>query len=153
MKEVVLYYSLSGVTKKVAQAIASKRNCDIIEIEMIEPYTKSTAFSKGVVETKKGVSPAIKELPSLEQYGRIWLGTPIWAFGYAAPLNVVFEQGMLEKKEVFLFSTSAGLAGSGSLKGIKDKLSKSNVIGSKNFSMADVKKQSSVSDWIGTIKL
>ncbi len=153
MKEAVLFYSLSGVTKTVAQIIAAERNCDIFEIELVEPYTKTTAFSKGVVDTKKGISPPTKPLPPIGQYDRVWLGTPIWAFGYAAPLNIVFEQKLLSDKEVLLFSTSAGLAGAGSLNGVADKLIGCKVIGKRNFTIAQTKKQSAVSDWVKSLNI
>ncbi len=151
MKEAVLFYSLSGVTKTVAIKIAEIRSCDLLEIKPVEPYTRKTAFSKGVVDTKKGINIEIEELKVLDDYQRIYLGTPIWAFGFAAPLNTIFAQGVLNGKEVILFSTSAGLAGSKSLDSIKNKLTGAKIIGGKNFSVGELKKSNAVTDWIESI--
>ncbi len=152
MKEAVIYYSLTGVTEVVAKAIAEQRKCDIIKIELKEPYTTKTAFSKGVVDTKKGATPELGTLPSFDGYNRIWLGTPIWAFGYAAPLNSILEKKILDSKEIILFSTSAGLAGDKSLNSIKAKLLGSKVVAAKNFMAKSLKDLTKVRDWVLTVK-
>ncbi len=151
MKEVVLYYSMSGVTASVADRIAEVRGCDAVAIEPIVAYTSKTAFSKGVVDTKKGIAPEIKPLPNLSDCERVYLGTPIWAFGYAAPLNSVFNQGILSGKEVVLFSTSAGLAGAKSLNSVAEKLNSSKVITQKNFTSKDLKKETAVTVWLDSL--
>ena len=39
MKTLIAYFSASGVTKRTAQKLASKLNCDTYEIQPAVPYT------------------------------------------------------------------------------------------------------------------
>ena len=69
MKTLVAYYSKTGTTKKVAQAIVSKLSCDIDEITFNDQ-------TKAISHTKE---------PS--DYDKVILLAPVWAFSLAEPMK------------------------------------------------------------------
>lgn len=40
MKKLVVYYSYTGNTKKIADMIKNKLDCDILELEPLTPFSK-----------------------------------------------------------------------------------------------------------------
>ena len=59
-KSLIVYYSLSGKTKKVVDILEKLTNADVYEIEIEKPYTKLTAYTIGLGHCKIGYEPPIK---------------------------------------------------------------------------------------------
>ena len=114
MKTLVLYYSYSGKTKKVAEKAAEQNNADIVEVK--EPVKRSTisAYVKGSLAARK--QKKFELLPidcDLSQYDRIILAAPIW-FGFPAPpMNNMIDM-LPHGKEVLLILTSGSGKSTGS---------------------------------------
>ncbi|MGN0107395.1 MAG: flavodoxin [Hominilimicola sp.] len=125
-KVLVVYYSATGSTKKVAEYIADETNADIFELEPIKPYTDAdlnwTDDNSRVVrehENKSERNIELKETtaPDWESYDTVFIGYPIW-WGIAAwPVNGFIEANDFTGKTVIPFCTSAssGLGESGNL--------------------------------------
>ena len=84
-KILVTYFSASGVTKSVAEKIASVINGDLYEIEPKEKYTDAdldwhNKQSRSSVEMKnKSFRPEMKENSlDISSYDTILIGFPIW---------------------------------------------------------------------------
>ena len=84
MKKLVAYFSASGVTKKVAQKIASAAGADLFEIVPEERYTRADLDwtdkkSRSSREMNDPDSrPAIADrFPNMEEYDTVFVGFPI----------------------------------------------------------------------------
>ena len=96
MKELVLFYSYSGNTKKAAQKFGEENSCDICEVLDEKKPGKLAAFIPGIVKALKGGGRKIKPLiiineqssfqngVKFEDYGAVNVFAPIWA-GHPAP--------------------------------------------------------------------
>lgn len=111
---IVVYYSQTGATEKVAQLIAEKTGADLLRIEAESPYDGDfdATIARCKEEMEAGTLPALQALEKdAASYDTIYLGFPIW-FGVAAPpMKTYAKEISLEGKVVIPFCTfgSGGL--------------------------------------------
>ncbi|MBD9026535.1 MAG: hypothetical protein EGR09_06630 [Clostridiales bacterium] len=115
-KALVVYYSASGTTEKIAKYIANAANADIFEIQPVEPYTADdldwTDESSRVVkehddESLRDVELASTTVPNWDTYDTVFIGYPIW-WGIAAwPTDGFVKANDFTGKTVIPFCTSA----------------------------------------------
>lgn len=81
MKAIILYYSRSGNTEKIAERIHTDLACDILKIVPEEAYGNYVASCLRVMKERgTGVAPQfITDIPDLSAYDVIFLGYPVWA--------------------------------------------------------------------------
>ena len=113
-KMLVLYYSQTGVTEKVAQEIASRLGADIEKIDATVPYDGDfgATIERCKKERDEGIIPEIKPLATdPAKYDVIFLGYPVWFGTYAPPIAALLGQLDLSGKKVVTFCTfgSGGL--------------------------------------------
>ncbi|MBB1079226.1 NAD(P)H-dependent oxidoreductase [Limosilactobacillus sp. STM2_1] len=111
----VLYYSATNTTKKIAEQIAEKLGADIAEIHAAQPYTAADldwhdSSSRTSIEQHEHNSRVeIKDdLPDISGYDNIVIGHPIW---WAIPprmISSVIDHLNLNGKNLALFATSGG---------------------------------------------
>jgi flavodoxin len=86
MKSLVVYYSKSGTTKKIAERIAKKINADIEELIDKKKRTGIIGWLKagrdGMKKTATEIEP-VKYDPS--KYDIVIIGGPLWGFNSVAP--------------------------------------------------------------------
>lgn len=111
-KSLIVYYSLSGKTKKVVDVLQKLTNADIYEIDLEKPYTKLTAYTIGLGHCKTGYEPSIKNEIDLSTYDRIFIGGPAWWFTYAPPIHSFIKKYDLSDKIVYPFGTATSNFGS-----------------------------------------
>lgn len=114
MKTLVLYYSFSGNTKRIAKLIQNKLKCDILEIETVVPYTGSynSIVEQGQREVNSGYMPEIKTMDiDLNSYDKIILGSPVWWYTFAPAIKTFFNQNNLSGKNIYPFATNGGWIG------------------------------------------
>lgn len=119
-KDLVAYFSASGVTKRLAERLASAIGADVYEIRPAEPYTErdldwTDPASRSSIEMKdKSYRPPIidTDLPDAESYDRIFVGFPIWWYVAPTVVNTFLESLDLNGKTVIPFATS-GSSGMG----------------------------------------
>ncbi len=102
----VVYYSLSGNTQKVAEAIASACDADIEVIADVKSRSGALGYLRSIREalTKRlvDIQPVNKD-PS--QYDLLILGTPVWAGNISSPLRSYIEQQKNKFNQVAFFCT------------------------------------------------
>lgn len=105
MKSVIIYYSYSGNTRKVAEVLAEYLgNAAIIELKCLKEITSFIAQSRKAFWRKTAEIIDVKF--DLKEYDLICFGTPVWAFGPAPAMNAYLEKCLgLEEKKVVLFAT------------------------------------------------
>ena len=134
-KNLVAYFSASGVTAKAAKLLAKVANADLYEIQPEVPYTQADLNwmdkkSRSTIEMNdKTFRPAIVDRdPHIEKYDIIFLGFPIW--WYVAPMvvNTFLEKYDFSVKTVVLFATSGGSGFGDTVKELKACVSDSTTI-------------------------
>ena len=125
-KILVVYYSASGTTKRVATAIADATGADLYEITLVEPYTSDdlnwTNSSSRV--SREHDDESLRDIALTEITPTDWdscdtvlIGYPIW-WGIAAwPVDNFVKGNDFTGKTVIPFctSSSSGLGDSGNL--------------------------------------
>ena len=125
-KTLVVYYSASGNTKRVAEDIAEVAGGDLFEITPTEPYTSddlnwtnsdSRVSREHDDESLRDVPLTTTEVPDWDSYDTVFIGYPIW-WGIAAwPVDGFVKANDFTGKTVIPFATSSssGMGQSGSL--------------------------------------
>lgn len=109
MRILIIYFSLSGNTKKLSTALSKHLNCDLEEITVKRKLKKCNFFKKLRIVFNK--NPELEEIKSnFDDYDMIFLGTPVW--GGSAPFAVkkflsVFKDKINEKKVNVFFVAGA----------------------------------------------
>lgn len=118
-KVLVAYFSASGVTKKLAERLASAIHADLHEIKPEVPYTDADLNwmdkkSRSSVEMNdKSFRPAVaNKVENIEQYDVIFTAFPIWWYVAPTIVNTFLEQYDLTGKTVVPLATS-GSSGMG----------------------------------------
>ena len=125
-KTLVVYYSASGNTERVAKDIAEAAGADLFEIVPTEPYTdddldwtddNSRVTREHEDESLRDVPLTTTEVPDWDSYDTVFIGYPIW-WGIAAwPVDTFVKNNDFTGKTVIPFATSSssGIGQSGSL--------------------------------------
>ncbi|MDY4977136.1 MAG: flavodoxin [Clostridia bacterium] len=125
-KVLVVYYSASGNTEKVANYIKNAVNADLFVLEPIEEYSStdldwtdenSRVNQEHEDETKRDIQLKSVTPANWSNYDTVFIGYPIW-WGVAAwPVNLFVKGNDFSSKQVIPFCTSAssGLGESGIL--------------------------------------
>ena len=125
-KTLVVYYSASGNTKRVAENIAEAAGADLFEIVPTEVYTDddlnwtnsdSRVSREHDDESLRDVPLTTTEVPDWDSYDTVFIGYPIW-WGIAAwPVDGFVKANDFTGKIVIPFATSSssGMGQSGSL--------------------------------------
>lgn len=110
-QSLVVYFSWSGNTKNVAEAIQAQTDSDIFEIVPTVPYSDDydTVVNFAQEEQRNNARPAISEnIENIEQYDIIYVGFPNWWGDMPMILYTFFDTYDLSGKTVALFCTSGG---------------------------------------------
>ena len=125
-KTLVVYYSASGNTERVAKDIAEAAGADLFEIVPTEVYTSddldwtnpdSRVSREHDDESLRDVPLTTTEVPDWDSYDTVFIGYPIW-WGIAAwPADTFVKNNDFTGKTVIPFATSSssGMGQSGSL--------------------------------------
>ncbi|WP_101908687.1 flavodoxin family protein [Marasmitruncus massiliensis] len=111
MKSIVVFYSLEGNTRMIAQAIAKETEADLLELRPKQEIPKK-GFRKFFWGGKSVVfreQPDLEnEFPDFAEYDTVLIGTPVWAGSFAAPVNTFLKTQKLEGKKIALFACHKG---------------------------------------------
>lgn len=125
-KTLVVYYSASGNTERVAKNIAEAAGADLFEIVPAELYTSddlnwtnpdSRVSREHDDESLRDVPLTTTEVSDWDSYDTVFIGYPIW-WGIAAwPVDTFVKNNDFTGKTVIPFATSSssGMGQSGSL--------------------------------------
>lgn len=115
-KTLVVYYSYSDTanTRQIAGQIQKKLGADIEAIEPAAPYSRDydAVVDQAHRDVNRDYKPELKPLSvNLADYDTIIVGTPTWWYKMASPVLTFLSGNNFAKKNVALFSTHAGWAG------------------------------------------
>ena len=98
MKNLIVYYSYTGNTKKVAEEIAKKVNGTLCPLTLKEDYTKDYDALVNEMESSNNENnqPELKDLNvSLDEFDRVFVLTPVWWYTLSCPVNTFLHQNNL----------------------------------------------------------
>jgi flavodoxin len=121
MKTLVIFYSRTDVTHKVAEELAQKLNADLEEI-------KDTQNRSGIFRwIKSGYQANRKKLTTLEpikndpeQYDLVVIGTPVWAGKMSVPVRTYLHQNRDKIKAAAFFCTMGSSGMESTFKGMEE---------------------------------
>lgn len=114
MKEtLVIYYSFSGNSKKVAQYVKEKLNADILELEPATPF--SNDYDEVVAEWQNNDIKRDVEIKKinvdLKNYSKIVLITCTWWYGISPVMKRFLKDNDLSGKDIIVAASNAGWIG------------------------------------------
>jgi flavodoxin len=134
-KILIVYYSLTGNTKFIAETLKTEMNADILSLKPI----KELKAESGMRYFWGGFQTCMKRKPKLEsyavrleQYDLIILGTPVWAWRYSPPIYSFITNHDLSDKKVVLWMCYAG-DGKKAMGRFKKLLENANIIAVNGF--------------------
>ena len=143
MKTIIIYYSYTGNTRKVAldlkNYLAKQGSVEFIELKALD---ESKSFFGQVKRAlfRKEAEIADTEF-DLSKFDLICLGTPVWAFGPAPAMNTFLKKCFgVENKTVVIFTTyGSGTGNNRCIRIIKNLLESKSVKQFRSFSVQQFK--------------
>lgn len=156
MRVLIIYYSLSGNTKFIAESLAEAIGADVLELQTAKQIEGGN-FMKHFWGGKQVVH---KEKPELLQYSKdiadydcLIIGTPVWAFTFTPAVRSFLSKEKIHGKKVALFCCCDGMAGK-TIENLKKEISGNDFIGDlvleRTAKNREVNKQKAL-DWVKTI--
>lgn len=112
----VVYYSLTGHTRQIAEVIAAANDADLEVIE--DTFNRDTGLGRirSSIESLLGLSSSITP-PKLDlrEYDLVVVGTPVWAARLSSPVRSYLSQQCASLERVAFFCTQAGIGGTWAL--------------------------------------
>lgn len=113
MKNLIVFYSYTQNTKKVASEIQKILNCDIVELFPEKPFSNDydavvNEWQNNSIKDEVEIKPIEK---NLEEYDNIILGSPIWWYTITPVVTTFLKKYDLSGKNIYPFFTSAGWFG------------------------------------------
>lgn len=130
-KTLVLYYSQTGNTQKVAELIQEKVGADIEAIVPVVPYDGDydATIERGRVELFEGKFPEIQPVNvNVADYDVIFIGFPVWFGTYAPPIETMLNNVDLRGKKIVPFCTFGSGGLDSSSKNMAVKLTESEIL-------------------------
>lgn len=105
VKVLVAYFSYSGTTKNIANAISEKTGGDLFEITPQDGY--SNVYMESNSEIRGNKRPTLTEtVENMDEYDIVFVGYPVWWHATPAPINTFLESYNLTGKLIIPFCTS-----------------------------------------------
>ena len=138
-KVLISYFSASGVTKGVAEKLATAINGDLFEIEPVEKYTDedldwTNKNSRSSVEMNENIKPEIlNKVQNLEEYDTVCLAFPIWWYKEPTIIDKFLEENDMSDKTIYVFVTSGSSSIDSTYKSLKSNFPNLNFESGRRF--------------------
>lgn len=108
MKTMVIYYSQTGQSKRIAEMAAEKLHADLAEIKTVRSYDEDMwkADAQAKAERNAGKFPELEgALPEITSYDTVILGGPLWGQTISNPMLAYMRKTDFSDKTVLSFWT------------------------------------------------
>lgn len=105
----IVYFSRSGATRKVAEMITEELDCDIEELRESDTRAGLCGYLRSGFEATFGIRPELR--PTLHDpsaYDLVVLGTPIWNASVSSPVRTYADRNARHLRNVAFFLTQGG---------------------------------------------
>jgi flavodoxin len=108
-KILVVFYSRSGTTRRVAQALSEALKCDLEEITEPKPRTGFLGYIRSLLEARrKRPSIIAPKKHDVSSYDLVAIGTPVWAWSLSSPVRAYLTATASQLPEVAFCCTLGG---------------------------------------------
>lgn len=142
----IVYFSRTGTTKKLAENIHNITNGDIVEITPVEVYPEDydECIKVAQDEINRDTRPEINiDIDDIEKYNTIIVGYPIWWDSVPPVVRTFFDSYDLSEKTIIPFCTHGGSGILGSMSKVKELCPNSDV-----KEGLDKSSQSDIENWL-----
>lgn len=148
-KTLVVYYSLSGHTKDIAEQIAAKTNADLYEIKTVKTYSSPSVYMKSKKELSSQNYPQLQNdnMPDVKKYDTVFVGAPVWWYTMAPALYSYLNMTDFNNVKVVPFSTQGSNFGS-FFEDFAKVAKNARILQHESFNNMDEKYQSQISNKI-----
>lgn len=154
-KQLVAYFSCTGMTAKVAETLAESIGADIFEIEPAVPYTAADLdwrdnTSRSSVEMNDPHSrPAVaSKRDNMADYDMVLVGFPIWWYVAPTIVNTFLEKYDFSGKKIVLFATSGGSGFGNTVKELKPSAPGAEIVEGKLLNRAN---KQEIEKWVKSL--
>lgn len=158
MKNLIIYFSIFGSTKKFAEMVHDKVGGDLLELKPIRPYETDykglMTFSKKEIDNK--ILTEFEDLNiNINDYNNIFVGYPMWWYTYPPILKNFFQKYNMEGKTIIPFNTHEGSGDGNTYDMIRNDLKKSKVLEGLAIRGGDVsdKQKNKIDRWLNGLKM
>ena len=124
----VVYYSRSGTTRKVAQSLATELQCDTEEIVEGRSRSGMLGYLRSVIEARRRVPvPIALSVRDPSTYDLIVVGTPVWAWSVSSPVRGYMIANKARFPALAFFCTLGGAGSDSAFAQMQDIAGKSPV--------------------------
>ena len=157
-KELVLYFSVYGTAKTVAEEIAKQTGAELREIVPEVPYDGNRDHYSALLrvaqkEHDTNARPVIKEDLPIADYDRIYIGYPMWCYTFPMIIYTLFDQYDFSGKTIIPFNTHMGSRDGGTYQTIKELAPKAKVLTGLPVEMRDAENgpAKAVEKWLASL--
>ena len=105
-KTLVVFYSRSGTTRRIAVALSEALKCDLEEITEPKPRTGFLGYIRSLLEARrKRPSIIAPRKHDVSSYDLVVVGTPVWAWSLSSPVRAYLMATASQLPEVAFFCT------------------------------------------------
>jgi flavodoxin len=109
MKALIVYYSRTGRTRKIADALKSAINADVEEIQDTKNREGLIGWLTAGKDSMTKTTTFLKEAKfNPAHYDVVVIGSPTWNRSVSVPIRTYIKQHLEDLKHVALFSTGDG---------------------------------------------
>jgi len=105
----IAFYSRSGTTRKIVEALAAELKCDVEEIVASEGHAGFGGIVRSLIEAMRHrpaqIAPTSRDPSS---YDLVVVGTPVWAWSVSSPVRAFLLQHANKLPQVAFFCTMGG---------------------------------------------
>ncbi|MGZ7070702.1 MAG: flavodoxin family protein [Methanobacterium sp.] len=126
MKILVVFYSRTDNTRKVAEEIKNSLDCDIEEIIDTQNRSGPLGYMRSGRDASRGKLTILKDIindPS--QYDLLIIGTPLWAWHVSTPVRTYIHNNQANFNNVAFFCTAGGKGFDGAFNDMEELSGKS----------------------------
>jgi len=108
-KILIVYYSRTGITRTLAEALHKRLGGDLIEVTTLAYKTGWRGYIQAALDaTLKRIVP-IQISHDLEQtYDLVLMGTPVWNASLSSPIHTLMAHSLPRSKQIAFFLTHGG---------------------------------------------
>ena len=159
-KNLVVYFSVYGTAKNIAEEIARQTGADILEIEPAVPYDSNRDHYNALAKLAKkehdeDMRPVMKNEIPVADYDNIFIGYPMWWYTFPMILYTFFDKYDFSGKTIIPFNTHMGSGDGGTYRTIKQLEPNATVLEGLPVSMNDAEGNvtEKVSGWLHRINM
>ena len=160
MNSLVLYFSVYGTAKLVAEEIARQTGSEIIEINPVVPYDSNRSHYNALAryakkEHDEDLRPAIKNEIRLENYDTVFIGYPMWWYTFPMIIYTLFDEYDFSGKTIIPFNTHMGSKDGGTYRTIAELEPNAKILKGLPVEMAEVENgcKDKVKKWIQSLNI